>query len=79
MVFKIFTSWGDERLLDKYPALSKYGYCNEHKTSSGTAGFIDINSLEDLMILQKDVYHPIIIDMEGKLVPKIEIYDALRE
>lgn len=83
MIFKIYNTNRtlSRSLLDDYPVLSKYGYNpeHEHEVFFGIAGFIVINSLEELITLKKDVEHEIIIDTECDDVPTIEIYDDWRE
>lgn len=81
MIFKICNTGGsgEGSIVDKYPILRKYGYHGEHHHRwYGIAGLIVINSLEELLALQKDVDHEIIIDMDGD-TPTIEIYDDYRE
>lgn len=81
MLFRICNTGGrgSESIVDKYPILQKYGYHNEHAYKwYGRAGWIVINSLEELLTLCKKVTTEIIIDVEGD-TPLLEIYDDYRE
>ena len=66
--------------------LQKYGYKAEKRTGYSGAIYmvstIEINSLEDLMNLQKDINEELIIDFTSENPnhePFIEIYDNWRE
>lgn len=66
--------------------LQKYGYKAEKRTGYSGAIYmvstIEINSLEDLENLQKDVVESLIIDFSNENPhhePFIEIYDGYRE
>ena len=66
--------------------LQKYGYkAEERKGYSGAiymVSTIEINSLEDLVNLQKDVFVELVIDFTNENEnhePFIEIYDGYRE
>lgn len=66
--------------------LQKYGYKVEERTGYNgmiyMVSTIEINSLEDLMNLQKDVVEELIIDFTSENhnhEPFIEIYDGYRE
>lgn len=66
--------------------LRKYGYKAEERTGYSGAIYmvstIEINSLEDLMNLQKDINEELIIDFTNENEnhePFIEIYDGYRE
>lgn len=66
--------------------LQKYGYKVEERTGYNDVIYmvstIEINSLEDLMNLQKDVVESLIIDFSNENPhhePFIEIYDGYRE
>ena len=68
-----------EKQLQKYgyKVEEREGYYGKHEVST-----IEINSLEDLMNLQKDVVESLIIDFSNENPhhePFIEIYDGYRE
>ena len=71
------------RLLERYPALSKFGYHDEELESIGFAegyvGKVVINSPEDFITLSKDLNQEIIVSAEYNLEPSVEIYDGWRE
>ena len=81
MLFRICNTGGrwNDSIVDKYPILRKFGYHNEHEYKwYGKAGWIVINSLEELLRLCKKVKAEIIIDVEED-TPVLEIYDDYRE
>lgn len=71
------------RLLERYPALSKFGYHDEELVSvgfgEGYVGKVVINSTEDFITLSKELNKEIIVSAEYGLEPSIEIYDGWRE
>lgn len=71
------------RLIDRYPALSKFGYHDEELLDTGWrseyVGKVVINSPEEFVSLSTELDQEIIISAEHGLVPVIEIYDTWRE
>lgn len=82
----ITSSLGGNYVCDYEEQLQKYGYKVEERTGYNDMIYmvstIEINSLEDLMNLQKDVVEELIIDFSNENPdhePFIEIYDGYRE
>ena len=78
------TNYSDKtRLIDRYPALAKFGYHDEELIPMGWgyayAGRVVINSAEEFLELSEELNQEIIISAEGGLAPSIEIYDTWRE
>ena len=81
MIFKIYNTGGytsEKGLINDYPILLKYSYHGEHEYFGRPAGYIVINSLEELVKLTKDLDIELIIDSDEPF-PTIEIYDDFRE
>lgn len=80
MIFEIYdTERSNHPLIEKYPALSKYGYHDEVKDYWGNRGKVIINSPQELVSLSKDLGQEIIISTRCTDTPYIEIYDDWRE
>lgn len=70
-------------LIDRYPALWKFGYHGEEEESigfgSGYVAKVIINSPEELFLLSKEINKEIILMADHGCDPEIEIYDGWRE
>lgn len=81
----IISSLGGSYVGDYEEQLQKYGYKVEEREGyygKHEVSTIEINSLEDLANLQKDVVESLIIDFSNENPhhePFIEIYDGYRE
>lgn len=81
----IISSLGGSYVCDYEKQLQKYGYKVEEREGyygKHEVSTIEINSLEDLANLQKDVVESLIIDFSNENPhhePFIEIYDGYRE
>ena len=78
------TDYSEEcSLIDRYPALAKFGYHDEKICElgwgSGYVGKIIINSPEELFLLRKELDQEIVILGIYNDNPEIEIYDDWRE
>jgi hypothetical protein len=71
------------RLIDRYPELSKFGYHDEEISDialgHGYTGKVIINSLEELVLLSKEIHSEIIVCAYPGCDPSLEIYDGWRE
>lgn len=77
MIFTVTRTNGYKHsLLEDYPILSKYNYHDEQIVFWHCEGKIVINSLEELVLLAKEVEQPLIVDTNPLT---IEIYDDWRE
>jgi hypothetical protein len=80
MIFEISnTCCENYPLIEKYPALSKYGYHDEEPSHWGYKAQVIINSIEELTSLSKELNQKIIVDNSCGCDPSIEIYDGWRE
>ena len=80
MIFDIFnTNSARHSLLEDYPILSKYGYHDEKIIGYGCEAKIVINSIEELVTLNKEIEHPLIVSADHGSPLSIEIYDGWRE
>lgn len=75
MLFSVYSTTyrepDSEILLKEYPQLSKFGY---------RGGRIEVDSIEDLMRLSKEVDCELVIGGDrDPSKPRIEIYDGYRE
>ena len=78
------TDYSDKtRLIERYPALSKFHYHDEELTEDGWGkkyvGKVVINSPEEFISLSTLLDQEIIVSAEHGLAPSLEIYDDWRE
>lgn len=74
------TRWtSKEKLSEAYPILTTYPAFEEHKDICEYFAYIELNSMEDLCKLIKDLEEDVVVIYDEAIGCEIEIYDDYRE